>query len=317
MVYYTEKGLSDRKIALYYSNLDVCNNYDAIDSRGNMVIVPEVFAHILPSFRNVIKIIWWLSVDYYKQTYIWGNAKKRLEYRGLPAFLLPLEVGYKLLFHHEEYIPSFGKKRRFINTFHMYNCEYVKRYLMSKGISEKEMAYLCGPVGDIFFDDKPNEKKEILLVYNPAKVVDKKLMETFLHKLKCELPQLRICAIKGLNEKEVYNMLKKSMLYVDFGSFPGPERMPREAVLLYNNIITSRIGSAENQIDVPIDDELKFEISNQGMDRAAIKALELLTNYKDYICLYNRYRMKALEQRDSFDKMAVNTVKKVWNSYNV
>jgi hypothetical protein len=41
---------------------------------------------------------------------------------------------------------------------------------------------------------------------------------------------------------------------LDFGHFPGSERLPREAALLNNSLCISRRGCSTNKLDFPIDD---------------------------------------------------------------
>ena len=45
---------------------------------------------------------------------------------------------------------------------------------------------------------------------------------------------------------------------MDFGFHPGQDRLPREAAILKNCIITNKEGSAAIFQDVPIADEFKF-----------------------------------------------------------
>ena len=45
---------------------------------------------------------------------------------------------------------------------------------------------------------------------------------------------------------------------MDFGYHPGKDRMPREAALFGNCIITNQKGSAKNNLDIPIKSKYKF-----------------------------------------------------------
>ena len=51
--------------------------------------------------------------------------------------------------------------------------------------------------------------------------------------------------LKGFNNKQIINIFKKTKIYLDFGYHPGKDRMPREAVLFNNCIITNKRGSAK------------------------------------------------------------------------
>ena len=55
----------------------------------------------------------------------------------------------------------------------------------------------------------------------------------------------KMIELKNLNSSKIINILKKTKIYLDFGYHPGKDRMPREAVLFNNCIITNRKGSAK------------------------------------------------------------------------
>ena len=62
-----------------------------------------------------------------------------------------------------------------------------------------------------------------------------------------------------MNRKEILDTLIKSKIYIDFGTHPGRDKIPREAVLLGNCILTNKKGSANNPVDISIPDRFKFE----------------------------------------------------------
>jgi len=59
------------------------------------------------------------------------------------------------------------------------------------------------------------------------------------------------------------------MMYIDFGTHPGKDRIPREAALRNCIVLTNRNGAADNNVDVPIPNEYKIHsvLSNLGKIR--------------------------------------------------
>lgn len=88
--------------------------------------------------------------------------------------------------------------------------------------------------------------------------------------------------------------------YLDLGVFPGPERIPREAITSYCNIITSTMGSCNNDEDVPIPSNYKFDIKRKNIKRIAKKLVDITINYEKYNCDFEQYRKKSKKQFYSF-----------------
>ena len=305
MVYYNGKERFRCSTSLCYKELPLCNDDNAIDKASSILIVPEVFAYLLHKIRYAKKVIWWLSVYYYEQTFIWKSAKNRLKYRGLPSVLLPFEVLYKIIFHNEEYVPTYAREKGFNKIIHLYNCEYVRSYLINKHISESKMMYLCAPIDKNYFDKVDPSEKKLKITYNATKLSNVRFMDLFLVQLKNKLPGLEAVPIQNMKKEDVYMHLRESRLYIDFGFFPGPERLPRQAVAQYNNLLTSKIGSAGNDIDIPINDTFKFELINANLDNAVELARQLLIDYEAYIPFFQKYREKVYRQFTDFEKQIV------------
>lgn len=275
-----------------------------IDDEKNIIIVPEIQQDLLTRFSNIRKVVWWLSLDFYLTSTVWGAVKAWTYRKRLPLVLTPIML-VKCIINN----PSFLKNpKRLDNSklkdyYHMYNCDYEKNFLEKQGVSDDKLAYLCGPLEDIFlkvdFDEVEPNKRNIV-AYNPAKMdVD------FLKKVKSKLAiinnNIKFVAIKNMSREQVYSTLKSAKVYIDFGYFPGPERMPREAVALYCNIITSTEGSAGNDVDVMIPREFKFNIRDKKNIDYVVDLINKMTiNYCDYVKYGDKYRQKVWSQITNF-----------------
>lgn len=271
------------------------------DTAGNVVIVPESFTGFLEKYSSVKKVIWWLSLDFHFLSTPDKRAKKFLKKRKLPVFmsriveLSMLIRGYSTL---DDYKLVDLEKDK--NIYHLYNCEYVYQFLIeNNNVPSDQTQYLCGPISDIYFKDVTTNKNrnKTRILYNPAKGNEYILQI----KEKCQNKNWDFHEIKGYSEDEIIKLMDDSRLYIDFGFFPGPERIPREAVLRNVNIITSKFGAAKNEIDVPIPEEFKFDLNGvHSLEDVINKIEDCLLNYENKISQFDQYRQKIEKQKSHF-----------------
>ncbi len=272
------------------------------DNEKNVLIVPETLTYFLHSFKKIRKVIWWLSVDHFEDHKLNYQIKMRLKARHWPSFLWPVEFAGFILKKKGRVRFRCYRFRDGGKYFHFYNCEYAHQYILSHGVSEENTLYMCGPINQTFFDLGDSEEhsgRENIILYNPLKgkeFSEKVILWANERGLKAEF-----IAIHDMTPQEVADLMKKAKIYMDFGNFPGPERIPREAVICGCNIITSRSGSAANEIDVPIPDRLKFNAADENRDEIITTLDGMLQSYSDYYSLYDAYREKVKRQVDLFE----------------
>ena len=63
--------------------------------------------------------------------------------------------------------------------------------------------------------------------------------------------------LQGYTLEQMRSILSRAKVYVDFGNHPGKDRIPREAAVSGCIVVTNRIGSAANSLDIPIAEEFK------------------------------------------------------------
>lgn len=259
------------------------------DNSENLLIVPETYTFLLKKYKKIQKVIWWLSLDFYLNTLPIYKVKSTLQRYHLSQIFLPLVFGFTIIKHP---LSTFTFKFKEKNIFHFYNCEYVKNFLIENNVSIDKMLYLCGPLRDEYFNDKITEiEKENIIAYNPKKGI--KFTEKLINAINTSNINVSIVAIENMHPYEIVQLLKKSKLYIDFGEFPGPERLPREAVMMNCAIITSRNGSAgNNQKDVPIPLKYKIDAKEENIAKIIELIKDILENYEDYKADYTEYRKK-------------------------
>ena len=290
--YYDLKETKD--IPIKYQRYSIKISTKIEDKDCNLMIVPETLTNILYQYKTIQKGIWWLSLNYY--LYQIPNIHSELvrEKYELPVWS---EKCIKVLFRKSnEKIFEFGEEK--YAFLHFYNCEYVKMYLEKNGVSINNMFYLCGPIRDEYYERGAavdiNNKEDIIL-YNPNKGLHftKKILK-YANNINTKY---KFIPLINMNPEKIVSIMEKSKLYIDFGDFPGPERIPREAVMMYCNILVAKIGSSYNMVDVPIPEKYKYYRKKRNISNIYSMIVELMDHYMEHIDEFEIYRSKVKSQR--------------------
>jgi hypothetical protein len=236
------------------------NSIKRINFDDNTIIVfPETYLGWTFLFKNNKCLIWWLSVD---------NAFSYLDIKKININTL--------------------KDQRFT---HAYQSLYARDFLMAMRF--KNLHALSDWTPEI--EDKNEYKKEIISMSAlPHKIhinVDyyKKEIEDY-----CGL-EVRL--LRGMARDEIYKNLSKSYIYIDFGNFPGKDRMPREALMRNCCLITSDSGAAyTNEFYIP--EEYVINTSNPNLLKYACKSI--LSRYESNMNRYQVARDKISNEKMIF-----------------
>lgn len=285
------------KVPDKYKKYNIRVSDTIIDNPNNIIVVPESMTYVLAKYRHIRKVIWWLSVDFYESGKPWNWAMDALAFKKLPRIAYPAVVLYRLAKTYFYYY-HFEDHNKYI---HFYNCEYAHQYLLSHGVLESHTRYLCGPLTDCYIHNTIKDKsiREDIILYNPKKGFDftkRIISEAGRRNLKAKFVPL-----EHMNEEDIRNIMGRSKVYVDFGEFPGPERIPREAVMMGCNIVTSNQGAAAYHEDVPIPDDLKYPKNIDFIPKIVDRIHDMLLHYEDYFHYYDEYRAKVKDQPNLFN----------------
>jgi len=186
----------------------VKNIEEIVDVESNIVIAPESSSILLNNYNKMKKCIWWLSVDYYD-----NPPQKRI--RKIKNFV-------KILL---------GMKKKEVDRFQfsIHDClnlcgsKYTYKFLKKQRV--KEIKYLVEPISKEFLDYQynGNNQRDNIILYNPAK--PSKIMDRLL-----ECNEFEFKPIRDYSPYQLIDVYRKAKLYIDFGNFGGPERIPKEAV---------------------------------------------------------------------------------------
>lgn len=286
------------KLLYNYEGITIARQVE--DSHSNILIVPESqgatkFIYQFPKMRHVV---WWLSWDFYTAQFASYNVPFSLKRRGVNDFLRkvlywPLYIKYSI----QDYKGRILKTERdFREAYHLFNCEYVRQNIEAHGALKERTHFLCGPITDNTTSINEYEKED-LIIYGVAKA-DPTLIGKITEELK-KRQRVDLCPIADMSKDEVENAMKKAKVYFDMGTFPGPERMPREAVSHYCNIVVANEGSARNCIDFPIPQ--KYKVDKKDSNRIVDTILELLNDYDVHLNEFDDYRAHVRRQKDRFE----------------
>ncbi|WFP48819.1 hypothetical protein PL263_11955 [Methylomonas sp. EFPC3] len=254
-------------------------NYE--DAAGNLIIFPEVYPQLADKVRHAKAAIWWLSLEnFLERRHIWPLHDKVRYIKRVFQGRRPLR-GAKSLKH----------------MIHFSQTQHATEYLNQCGI---EPIPLIDSINEDFLNDNhlayASTKRDIIL-YNPNK--GKKVTD----KLIAANPQWQFVPLKGLDREQLSQQLYAAKLYIDFGHHPGRDRMPREAAMHGCCLITGVLGSAGNDVDLPIPRRYKLDSSEAGFVAEFSKlAADILADFTTHNRNFDSYRAYLKSEPNIFRK---------------
>lgn len=138
------------------------------------------------------------------------------------------------------------------------------------------------------------DQKEPIVCFNGHKdTMSKSLLED------AKIPFIEI---KEMNREDVNKVLQKCQVYVDLGSHPGKDHMPREAAMYGCVVVTNKSGSAAYFEDVPIYQKILFESELIPLVK------NILQNYQGYVKEQSDYREKIFYEKQEAEKNIVGFI---------
>jgi len=273
------------------------------DNEKNVLIVPEVYRAILTfgKFKNLQKVIWWLSVDNFYKSFLHQNFFESLSLRIINR--IKKGIGLELLDLNKLALRKYKnydlKQNIYINQaiLHLVQSEYARQHLIRKGI--KNIRYLSDYLNEDFLKIKTYISiKENIVAYNPKKGYrfTKKIIDTG------RKVGIKFIPIENMTRDEVIKLLQRAKVYIVFGNHPGKDRIPREAAILKCCVITGLQGSAKYKEDVNIPFDYKFEDKKESISKVIGKIQEIFNNYEIKIEEFQGYVNQIKEEKNKFLK---------------
>ena len=268
----------------YCSEYKTLNEVD--DIQENYIVIPEAWTFLADRYSKITKAIWWMSVDNYLKNKSTLFALRRY------GFSQAVKTCIKNITRQKKQMSI--KKLKNID-YHFIQSEYARRYLEKYGISSM---WLSDYINDIYckinYDDC---LKENIVCYNPAK--GKHITQKIISNYEGSAQWVPLINMTNL---EMQNTLKKAKVYIDFGNFPGKDRIPREAAASYCCIITGMFGASGNSIDLPIPGKYKIDRPISKIKDIISLINDCIDNYDSRIMEFDDYRRTILSEKHSFEQ---------------
>jgi len=260
------------------------------DHPDNILIIPESMTFLIKKYPQSQKIIWWLSVDFYKILMDYRVRKQ--------SFITKLFYNQNDKEYHFEALP---------NVYQWAQSYRSSVYLKDHGIPESQIDFVCDYINPIFLENKEPIQKDLnnkTILYNPKK--GKKEISELIK----ASPDLQWIPIQNMNASQIKELMSKSLLYVDFGENPGRDKMLRESVSQDCCIISGKNGSSAFYEDLMIPEEYKFEFTESKIPAIVEKIKEVLNNYPQHIQQFRVYKDMVLNEETTFEKKLQEIFKK-------
>lgn len=232
-----------------------------VDAPENVVVLPEPLVGLIPVFRKAKVLVWWLSVD---------NAFRALGEINLNQLRRP-------------------------TVFHATQSFYAHNFVMALGL--RSVGLLSDFTASQFLLQSEAMTKDDLVAVNANfKVIsDLDALERLLVERN---PKIRVSRIVNMPREKVLETLAAAKAYVDLGTFPGKDRMPREAALLGCLVFLSTSGAGANAEDYLIPDSQRGNCWDLvGMADAIVDACE---RYESQLACQNNFVVAIQREREIF-----------------
>lgn len=245
---------------------------DTVDCEDACLIVPEpVCLLMFRQTHHCKKIIWWLSVDFF------------YEYNTLQDSLMLKDM----------------------DVMHLVQCQYARSMLLTIfGVPQERIRYLSDYLRPEFLETARQEAQTIkqnIVVYNPKKgyEITRHLIKTAKERIGTEIT---FVALERMTPAMVGETLRCAKVYIDFGSHPGKDRIPREAAISGCCVITGKKGSAAYAEDVPIPERYKFEDGIAQAQEILTLIEDMMVNYEEYRKDYEAYCKTIYAEKQKFEE---------------
>lgn len=292
----SQKCIPPRKFDQYYQHgLDKVLLNSVIDTQENLLIVPESATDFLFRYKKISKVIWWLSFNFYDGQFFWNSAEKfpQVILRDNRVRIQHIQRVVRNLFayHHYRYPLELAKN--------LSGSYYAEEQLKNLNIQSTRLFHSIGidflNAGTSFDSSAPRKN---WVLYNPRK--KSALMRQLLKRNSFEY-----IPIQGYSPSGMISLFRSSKVYIDFGLFPGPERLPKETVFNGVNILVGRRNAACTD-DVLIPDSYKCDI-DLPLSEIELTIGNMLNNYESQLHDFDAFRTAILDMTEKY-KQQINEI---------
>ena len=273
-------------------NVEYISEEQVIDDENNVLIMPEIWTQKLNNYSRIQKCIWWLSVCFYDGIKVdfWKKYIRSI-FSALKHLNFDSFKYWKDRKNYKKNCPDFTQACIYNFVGSKFAYDYLQKH------QAKHVEYLVEPISKEFLDigiaeNLLSTERQDVVLYNPAKM--SKRMEIILKRNSFDFVPL-----KGLSSKQLIEKYRSSKLYVDFGAFPGPERIPKETVYNGMVILVTKNNASVNDFDIAIPEKYKL------LPKLSVKKVEeqmkyMLDNYDSIVDDFAAFREKIDNLENNF-----------------
>lgn len=291
-VVYEKEGIiidDDITVTKQYQKYNIVVSPTIEDKKENVIVLPEIYLSLIPRFKNIQVCIWWMSVD----NAVKANRNFLDTFFFQKGFYERLRVIKHWRYNSKNLYSLKKLKKDDLRLTHFYQSVYAQQYLYGLGINRViRLTDFINP--DILNNVDSSKVKENIILYNPSKGF------RYTQKLIARMDGYKFFALKGLNREQLNDLFDRAKVYIDFGNFPGNDRLPREAAVHNCCILTGKFGASRFYEDVPINDKYKFDMTH--VDYKAIKDRidDVFAHYDERIKDFEYIRENISHQQENF-----------------
>lgn len=150
-------------------------------------------------------------------------------------------------------------------------------------------------VNEDYLESDIDTMRKPAVLYNPAKGME------YTEKIIALAPDIDFVPIRGMARHEIRDLMLHSMVYIDFGSFPGKDRLPREAGACGMCLITGRRGTARYSQDLNLHSGYKIHEANYADLGKVVEIIrDIFANFELHQKRFAGYRASVRAERDKF-----------------
>jgi hypothetical protein len=163
---------------------------------------------------------------------------------------------------------KFEQKLALLSCFHIFQSEYARRQASALGFRGPIVSDWTLPQEHVHGDEGFEKTNDICFL--PAKAQGTERVIAALEQ------EFSVIPIRDMTRFEVSQVLRKSLVFLDFGQQPGKDRLPREAVLHDCIPVLRKTGAAVSFMDFPIPENLKIGIRTMASSQDLRELIRLI-----------------------------------------
>jgi len=260
------------------------------DDERNILVLPEIYFDFIYEYSKIRIGCWWMSVDgRYTRTNFWQGFKYKKSFVDKLRLVKWFFFNRNLFWRNDNGLLHRENER----IIHFYQSAYAQHHIYSLGFSK--VLPLSDYINTEFVGNNRQVRKNVV-IYNPSKGYE------FTRKIISAMPDVEFVALKGFTRDRLVEIMNTAKLYIDFGSFPGKDRLPRETAMNGCVILTGKAGASFFYEDVMIPDFYKIEAKNSNINLITERIRYIINNYEACNNDMELYRKRILNEKELFYK---------------